>query len=132
MTEKSTSVIRIERPEDAPRVFLDAFNAGDLDGLVNLFEPDAVIVVASGQVVTGSAEIREELANFRSTWKWWEIRLVSHHRVGDIALNTVEHKLQNSAPDGSANTLSVRATVVFRRQTDGSWRFVIDNAAPFE
>lgn len=42
MTEK-TGMIRIERPEDTRTVCIDAFNAGDLDGLVNLFEPDAVI-----------------------------------------------------------------------------------------
>ena len=44
MTKKTApGVVRVERPEDAPKVFQDAFNAGDLDGLVNLFEPEAVL-----------------------------------------------------------------------------------------
>lgn len=60
------------------------------------------------------------------------IKLISHHRVGDIALNTVEHTLYNDNPDNGPNTLTMHATVVFRRQADGSWRFLIDNAAPFE
>jgi ketosteroid isomerase-like protein len=67
-----------------------------------------------------------------ATWKRWEIKLISHHRVGDIALNTVEHTLYSDDPEGSQHTLSLRAAVVFRRQADGSWRFLIDNGAPFE
>ena len=40
MTEKTApSVIRIERLEDAGQMIQDTFNAGDLDGLVSLFEP---------------------------------------------------------------------------------------------
>ena len=130
MTEK-TDMIRIERPEDARTAFIDAFDAGDLDGLVNLFKPDAVIILPPDQVVTGPAEIREIIAQVRATWDRWEIKMISHHRVGDIALNTVEHTLQNQRPDGSTNTLNLRAVVVFRRQPDGSWRFLIDNGVPF-
>jgi hypothetical protein len=44
MTQKRGSeVARIKRPDEAPRVCRDAFEAGDLDGLVNLFEPEAVV-----------------------------------------------------------------------------------------
>ncbi len=60
------------------------------------------------------------------------IKLVSHHRVGDIALNTVEHTLRKNSSDGDTDTLRFRAAVVSRQQADGSWRFLIDNAAPFE
>ena len=130
MTEK-TDTIRIERPQDARTVCVDAFNAGDIDGLVNLFEPDAVIVLPPDQVAAGHVEIREVFAQFRETWDRWEIKLISSYRVGDTALNTVEHTLENKGPDGSTNTLNLRAAAVFRRQADGSWRFLIDNGAPF-
>lgn len=124
-------VVRIERPEEAPNVFQDAFNMGDLDGLVNLFEPEAMIFLGPGQVVRGSAEIRETIAGFLAVGDRLEINLITHHRVGDIALNTVEHTLRKNGPDGGTDTLRLRAAVVFRRQADGSWRFLIDNAAPF-
>ncbi|MDQ5853940.1 MAG: hypothetical protein M3380_18125 [Chloroflexota bacterium] len=42
--EKTTGKIRIEHLEDASRVFQETFNAGDLNGLVSLFEPEAVLV----------------------------------------------------------------------------------------
>lgn len=133
MTQKTGSeVVRIERPDGAPKVCQDAFNAGDLDGLVNLFEPEAVVVLGPYQVITGSGRIREAFAGFLEAGWRWEIKLVSHHRVGDIALNTVEHTLRKNSSDGDTDTLRLRAAVVFRQQDDGSWRFLIDNGAPFE
>jgi uncharacterized protein (TIGR02246 family) len=132
MTQKVRSgVVRIERPDEAPRVCQDAFNAGDLDGLVNLFEPESVVVLGPNQVITGSDRIREVFAGFLEVGWRWEIKLVSHHRVGDIALNTVEHTLRKTSSGGATDTLRLRAAVVFCQQEDGSWRFLIDNAAPF-
>lgn len=69
MTEKTApSVIRIERLEDAGQMIQDTFNAGDLDGLVSLFEPEAVLVPAPGQVAAGSDAIREAFTGFLATW----------------------------------------------------------------
>lgn len=132
MTQKTGSeIVRIEHPDEAPRVCQDAFNVGDLDGLVNLFEPEAVVFLGPNQVITGSGGIREVFAGFLEAGWRWEIKLVSHHRVGEIALNTVEHTLRKNGSDRDTDTLRLRAAVVFR-QEDGSWRFLIDNAAPFE
>ena len=38
---------------------MERANAGDVDGLVALYEPDAVLALPDGQVATGTAEIRE-------------------------------------------------------------------------
>jgi ketosteroid isomerase-like protein len=116
--------------EVAPKVCHDAFNAGDLDGLINLFEPEAVVFLGPNQVIAGSGRIREAFAAFLEAGWRWKIKLVSHHRVGDIALNTVEHTLRKNSPGGGEDTLRFRAAVVFRQQADGSRRFLIDNAAP--
>ncbi|MGH3768143.1 MAG: YybH family protein [Pseudonocardiaceae bacterium] len=133
MTEKTApDVIRIERLEDAGRVFQDTFNAGDVDGLVNLFEPDAVLVPAPGQATVGSDAIREVFAGFLATWERFEIKVFSRHQVGDIALITAEWKVEGKDPDGNPVTLRARPAIVFRRQADGSWRFLIDNAFPFD
>jgi ketosteroid isomerase-like protein len=43
-------------------LFQDAFNADDLDGLVNFYEPEGVFVPAPGQVAADPASIREVLA----------------------------------------------------------------------
>lgn len=113
-------------------MFQDTFNAGDLDGLVSLFKPESVLVPAPGQVASGANDIRATLATSLATWERLEVTVLSRHQVGDIALQTAEWKVENKDPDGSPRTLRARPAVVFRRQPDGSWRFLIDNAFPFE
>jgi uncharacterized protein (TIGR02246 family) len=134
MTEKPVSgLARIERLEDAGKVFQDTFNAGDVEGLVSLFEPEGVLVPAPGQVVVGSHALRETFAQALATGARFEIvRVFSLHRVGDIALGTVEWKMDSADPDGNPVTVRARPAVVFRRQADGYWRFLIDNAFPFD
>lgn len=124
--------IRIENPAESVRVFQDVFNAGDLDGLVSLFEPDAVFVPAPGQVAAGSAAIREVLANFLAMNGRIEFTRESILQTGDMALKTLEWKLVGDDPDGSTVTLVGHAATALRRQPDGSWRIVIDNPFPFE
>jgi uncharacterized protein (TIGR02246 family) len=134
MTEKTApSVMRIEHVEEAGKVFQDTFNAGDIDGLVSLFEPEAVLVPAPGKVVAGSDALRETFAGVLATGARFEIvKLFSIHRVGDIALATTEWKMASNDADGDLVTVRARPVIAFRQQTDGSWRFLIDNAFPFE
>ena len=40
-------------PEQIHRLFEDMFNAGDLDGLMELYEPDAALIAQPGSVPTG-------------------------------------------------------------------------------
>jgi hypothetical protein len=47
------------RPEDLSRLFVERANAGDVDGLVALYEPDAVLAFPPGQVTAGSPAIRQ-------------------------------------------------------------------------
>jgi uncharacterized protein (TIGR02246 family) len=133
MTEKTTPpVIRIEHVEEAGKVFQDTFNAGDIDGLVSLFEPDAVLIPAPGEVAAGSDALRETFAGILATGARFEIvKLFSLYRVGDIALATAEWKMESNDPDGHPVTVCARPAVVFRQQADESWRFLIDNAFPF-
>jgi hypothetical protein len=46
--------IQIKDPEDGPKIAQDAFNAGDLDGLVGLYEAEALFILGPDQVASGS------------------------------------------------------------------------------
>src|ERR1043165_1949896 len=52
------------QPDDMPAAFEQAFNTGDIDQIVALYEPDAVLVPQPGQVVRGLSAIREALQGF--------------------------------------------------------------------
>jgi hypothetical protein len=45
-------------PEDLGRLFLERANAGDVDGVVALYEPEAVLASASDGPAIGTAAIR--------------------------------------------------------------------------
>ena len=51
-------------PEEIDTLFLAAMNAGDLDALVALYEPQATLTPSPGRTVTGRDAIRDSLAAF--------------------------------------------------------------------
>src|SRR5690348_10074524 len=49
---------RATLPEDLSRLIVERLNAGDVDGLTALYEPNAVLALPDGQLARGSDEIR--------------------------------------------------------------------------
>jgi len=45
---------RARQPEDLDRLFLERANAGDVDGVVDLYEPDAVLAFPPGRLARKS------------------------------------------------------------------------------
>jgi len=114
-------------PRELHHVFAEALNAGDLDGLMALYEGNAAIVPEPGQVVTGSDNIRKVLSGFLALKGTIALHTRTVVRVGDLALLHAEWTLKGTGPDGQPVELAGRTSEVVRRQTDGSWRYVIDN-----
>jgi uncharacterized protein (TIGR02246 family) len=116
-------------PEQMHGLFEDAFNAGDLEALLALYEPDAALVPQPGALAEGTAAIRESLQWFldRRGRITLDTKLVL--RVGDLAYLANRWSLRGGTmPDGSPAELGAATAEVARRQPDGTWRYVIDNA----
>ena len=106
-----------------------AFNAGDVQALMDLYEPDAHMVKEDGTVAAGLEEISAVWADLVSYGG--RIRMVTRYALesGDLALLSNEWTLEL---DGNPVASGATAEVA-RRQHDGSWRYVSDNpfgAAP--
>lgn len=114
MTTSSQDHARAEAPEDLARLFNARANAGDVEGLVALYEPGAVL--AAGKVVaTGHDAIRAfyaDLLGRRSDFPAAETlpALVN----GDLAMTFAR------LPNG---TISAETA---RRQPQGGWLWLID------
>jgi ketosteroid isomerase-like protein len=132
MEKSSTGVIQVTDAEKFRDTFQDLFHAGNLDGLVSLFELEGAFVSPPGQVTVGPDAIRKVLADLLAIGGRLEFKDRSFHQVGDIALRVHEYQVEGSDPDGNPLTLRGVAAAVLRRQDDGCWRFVIDNASAFE
>ena len=103
-----------QSPEDLARLFNELANAGEVEGLVALYEPDAVLAV--GEVVAkGHAEIRRFYTDLLARRSFFPAATVLPTiSNGTLALTSA------SLPNGS---FSVEAA---RRQPDGRWLWVID------
>jgi uncharacterized protein (TIGR02246 family) len=113
-------------PEEIDPLFAQALNAGDIDALMALYEPQASLMPSPGKVVVGTAAIREALVAFLAGRPNMTLsrRLVSH--TDDLALVTSKWELTMTGADGQRSTMNGQSVEVVRRQGDGSWRFAID------
>ncbi len=115
-------------PEDVDRLFGERVNAGDLDGLVALYEPDATLVTQDAGTLHGHAAIREYLGGLtamKATIDMGTCRVVPAGT--DLAVVHHDWQATITAPDGQRTTLSGKATEVVRRQPDGRWLFALDD-----
>lgn len=101
-------------PEELAPLFNVLANAGDVEGLVGLYEPDAVL--AAGKVVaTGHAEIRRFFTDLLARRSEFPAAAVLTPVInGPLALSFAV------LPNGSLSA------EVSRRQSDGRWLFVVD------
>jgi len=106
-------------------------SAGDLDGAVAMFEPDACFAQL-GSVAEGTDAIRKALAELLVIKPALRGTPAKVLRAGDIAIVYGTWTMQGAGPDGNAIELSGRYTDVVRRQEDGRWLFVIDNPWGFD
>jgi uncharacterized protein (TIGR02246 family) len=113
-------------PEELDRLFAGAMNAGNLDALVALYEPQASLTPAPGKVAVGIDAIREALAGFLAGNPKMTLtpRVVS--RAGDLALLTSKWEIKMTDADGKPAELHGQSVEVARRQPDGNWLFAID------
>ena len=113
-------------PEDTDRLFAEALNAGRIDDLVALYEPQATLMPSPGKLVTGSAAIREALAQFIAAKPKMSLKPKVVAQSGDLAVLTAKWDLAMTGQDGKPANMTGQSVEVVRRQSDGRWLFVID------
>jgi uncharacterized protein (TIGR02246 family) len=114
--------VAVSKPTDIHAAVEQAFNAGDLDGLVGLYEKDARMVTPGGSVAEGVDAIREQWTGFLAMNGRMTLRTRFAVEMDDIAL------LRNDWSFASNDAqLASSAAEVVRRQSDGAWRYVIDH-----
>lgn len=115
-------------PSDMHRLFEEAFNAGDLGALLDLYEPDAALIAQPGAIAKGLDQIGPALQGFLDIGGHMVLDTKVALEVGDIAYLANRWSLTGTDSDGSPVNMGSMTAEVARRQPDGSWRYVIDNA----
>jgi ketosteroid isomerase-like protein len=114
-------------PEEVHTLFAQYFSAGDLDAIMSLYEPEATLVPEPGVTVSGQQAIREALGGFLAIKGEFNLQHRQTFRTNDIALLFSDWTLKGIDPSGNPVLLAGQTSDVVRRQTDNSWRLVIDN-----
>jgi ketosteroid isomerase-like protein len=106
-------------PEDICCLFQKYMAAGDLDAVLSLFDPEAVLVKRPFGVMQGRDGLRRELAPFAAMQTRFTFNIKQVIQSSDIALMHTEWQVSFPHP------MSVYAIAVARRQPDGTWRWLI-------
>jgi ketosteroid isomerase-like protein len=110
------------QPAETSRLFEHYFADGDLDGLMSLYEEDAVFPTPHG-TSTGHDEIRATLKAYLDSGAKLEFGESLSFVAGNLALIHTPWTMR--MPDGS--TPEGATAEVVRRQSDGTWKYIIDN-----
>jgi uncharacterized protein (TIGR02246 family) len=106
-----------------------ASQSRDLDRILSYWAEDAIVYPPGAPALVGKAAIREyvakslEIPGFAISWKT-DHAVVS--KSGDMAYGTGTNRVTFPGPDGKPITVDGKAVTVWRKQTDGSWKCVID------
>lgn len=95
-----------QKPEDWPQVFEQHLNAGDLDAVMELYEPDARFVARSGETLVGRDAMRKVLGGMIDAKTHVRSRVIKAVIVGDIAQLYTD--FQGTAVGGSGKSVALR------------------------
>ena len=104
-----------------------SFEKGDIDTVMQTYEPSQSIAFEPGNPVSDSTLARELFHQFRSVSPKFTY---SGHEViveGDLAVHIAPWTMTGTDPEGKPVAGEGLSIAVLRRQPDGSWKMVIDN-----
>jgi uncharacterized protein (TIGR02246 family) len=108
-------------------LFAERAAAGDVDGLLALYEPDAVFEPRLGTVLRGLDQIRPALTAFVALRPTIEYTGETDCVIVDgIAIVANTWTVTGRLADGGTHRETGLSADVLRRQPDGSWRILID------
>jgi uncharacterized protein (TIGR02246 family) len=111
--------------KDWPSLFEQNLNAGDLEAVMTLYEPDACFVARFGELVVGRDRICDQLAGMIRSKTRLQSRVIKAITVDDVARLYID--FQGAAVDASGKTIEVchKAIEVLHRQSDGAWKLIV-------
>ncbi|MEV0286841.1 nuclear transport factor 2 family protein [Kribbella sp. NPDC050820] len=105
---------KAHHPNDLARLLVNRLNARDVDGIVALYEEDAVLALPDGSLAKGAAAIRAYFAQLQLNQLVALGKRSEALMLGDLALTSTVLSPETATAE------------VARRQPDGSWRWILD------
>jgi uncharacterized protein (TIGR02246 family) len=126
--QRSTeSVMPARTPQQVHEFFLKAVLANDLEGVMALYDTDAVLV-SGGQPVRGHEAIKKVItAQLAMNPRDGSLEVISCIERDGLALMRSKWRFIGDDPDGNPFDVTGSGTEVAHRKTDGAWVYLIDS-----
>ncbi|MBS1679720.1 MAG: SgcJ/EcaC family oxidoreductase [Actinobacteria bacterium] len=119
--------MRADIPEELHALLAEAFNRGDVEAFLAVYEPDAVMLMPpDGQVIRGTDALRAAVAPLFAARPRFASQVVGKLEADGIAMTHARWTLLAGA-EGERHEESGVGTVLSRRQPDGRWLIALDN-----
>jgi len=112
-----------KRAEDAHSALAAAYNTGDADTVLSMYDVNGIIVAEPGNPVSGKEKFEAAVKAILAIKGKMEIKTVYCLQSGDIAVG----RSQWSITDGGETKVSAKGVEVMKRQADGTWKVIIDH-----
>jgi ketosteroid isomerase-like protein len=113
-----------KRAEDAHAALAAAYNTGNFDTVMSIYDASGIIVPEPGQPVSGKEKFEEAVKTILSIKGKMEIKTVYCMQTGDVAVGRSEWNIT----DGDEVKVSAKGIEVMKQQSDGTWKVLIDHA----
>lgn len=118
---------RVWKPENMNAAFADAYNSGNIDQVLALYEPNSIHVHSNGSLEIGIHSFRhtlEELLLLKGTMISTNLYCIPFE---NIAMLRARFTLQTTGPHGQPLVLQGHTSEIVRQQPDGSWLYIVDH-----
>lgn len=112
------------RAEDTHKTLADAFNTGDVNVVLSMYDFNGIIVPEPDKPVSGKEKFTEAINAILSIKGKMEIKTVYCLQTNDLAVGRSEWNIT----DGNEVKVDAKGIEVMRQQNDGTWKIVIDHA----
>jgi uncharacterized protein (TIGR02246 family) len=113
-------------PEECDALFATYINAGSVDDLLALYEPEASHVRPDGIVPHSRDAIRSALEGFVAMHPTLSVDVKNVVRAGDdLAVLYDDWRLAANGPNGEPVGMNGTGVHIVRRQPDGAWAFAV-------
>jgi ketosteroid isomerase-like protein len=113
-----------KKAEDVHAILASAFNTGDVDTVMSMYDATGIIVPEPGKPVSGKTKFEEAIKGILSIKGKMTIKTVYCLQTGNIAVGRSEW----SITDGSEVKISAKGIEVMKQQADGGWKIIVDHA----
>lgn len=121
-----------EKVMEASREWAKSASAKDIEKIISYWADDAVVLQPGQTALHGKKEIRSMVeASFKTPGFsiTWEPQLVEVSKSGDLAYLMEKSHVTFNDSSGKAITQNYNGVTIWKKQTDGTWKNVVDITA---